>query len=147
MILFPHSKMKRLLNRDGVIGADAIGGRPVLIAAYGLFAGLCLALALIDAPAAVWGWLMLYGLHSAAVNPASRAMAATLVTPASRGLAMGLLHGLAAGLSLLGNICGGLLWDHLGGHATFAFGAACAGAAALILAMLLPTSAPDNSPS
>jgi hypothetical protein len=27
MMLFPHSKMKRLLNRDGVIGADAIGGR------------------------------------------------------------------------------------------------------------------------
>ena len=127
--------------------ADAIGSRSVLIAAYGLFAGLCLALTVIDAPAAMWAWLMLYGLHSAAVNPASRAMAATLVTPASRGLAMGLLHGLAAGLSLLGSICGGLLWDHLGGHATFAFGAGCAGAAALILALLLPTRALPSPPS
>jgi len=116
--------------------ADAIGARSVLTAAYGLFAGLCLALTVIDAPAAMWAWLMLYGLHSATVNPASRAMAAALVTPPSRGLAMGLLHGLAAGLSLLGSIGGGLLWDHLGGHVTFAFGAACGGGAALILAFL-----------
>jgi len=124
--------------------ADAIGARPVLIAAYGMFAGLCLALTVIDAPAAMWAWLMLYGLHSATVNPASRAMAATLVTPASRGLAMGLLHGLAAGLSLLGSICGGLLWDYLGGHATFAFGAACGAGAALILAFLPAIVSPNH---
>jgi len=124
--------------------ADVTGARPVLVAAYALFAGLCLALAVIDAPAAMWGWLMLYGLHSATVNPASRAMAATLVTPDSRGLAMGLLSGLAAGLSLLGSICGGLLWDYLGGHATFAFGAACGGGAALILAFLPAIVSPNH---
>jgi len=124
--------------------ADVTGARPVLVAAYALFAGLCLALAVIDAPAAMWGWLMLYGLHSATVHPASRAMAATLVTPDSRGLAMGLLSGLAAGLSLLGSICGGLLWDYLGGHATFAFGAACGGGAALILAFLPAIVSPNH---
>jgi len=124
--------------------ADVTGARPVLVAAYALFAGLCLALAVIDAPAAMWGWLMLYGLHSATVNPASRAMAATLVTPDSHGLAMGLLSGLAAGLSLLGSICGGLLWDYLGGHATFAFGAACGGGAALILAFLPAIVSPNH---
>ena len=117
---------------------DAIGARLVLLSTYALFAFLCLGIALTNSPMVIWVWLMLYGLHSAMLNPAARAMTATLVGTDARALSLGLLHGVSGGFSLLASIIGGVLWDYWAGPATFLFGAICAVAAVAVLAICLP---------
>ena len=118
--------------------ADAIGVRPTLIGAYLLFALTCLTLAFSDSPGAMWGWFVLYGLHSASVNPASRAMVTNLVKPEARGTGLGLMHGVGAGFSLLSSIIAGLLWERYSSQVPFVFGAICTIAAALVLVWSLP---------
>jgi hypothetical protein len=58
------------------------------------------------------------------------------VPPAQRATGYGILN-MATGLVLLpASIVAGLLWDGVGPHAPFWFGAACAGAAVMLLGFI-----------
>jgi len=114
--------------------ADLAGARAALIAGYLLFAATCLGMLHGGGPAMMWLWFAIYGMHRGFVDPARSAYSSSLVASARRGSALGLMHSLAALMSLPANLVAGLLWDQLGSTWPFAFGAA---AAILAAGMLL----------
>jgi MFS family permease len=118
--------------------SDRIGRRPLLHAAYLLFA-LCYALLAWRAtPAAILIAFAGLGIHSALLEGSQRTLLAELVPPERRGTAYG-LYATAVGLALLpASIVGGWLWSRFGPPATFLFGAVTAVLAAALFSLLLP---------
>ncbi|RJP64715.1 MAG: MFS transporter [Candidatus Abyssobacteria bacterium SURF_17] len=101
--------------------SDAIGRKPLILLAYCSYAVLCLGLAF---AAHVWqAWLLfaLYGIHSATVNTASRALVAQLSEVRSRATALGIYH-TSVGIAVLpASLIAGVLWDRYGARAPFLF--------------------------
>ena len=65
-----------------------------------------------------------------------KALIADVVPPAQRATEYGILN-MATGLVLLpASILAGLLWDGVGSHAPFLFGAGCAAAAVVLLGFI-----------
>lgn len=118
--------------------SDRVGRRPLLLAAYVVYA---LAYAWLALGATRWGVvaaLMLLAVHSALVEGQAKSLVADLVPRDLRATAYG-VHATVAGLALLpASVAAGALWDRVGPAAPFALGAACAALAALLLALLLP---------
>ncbi|MBI1797273.1 MAG: MFS transporter [Candidatus Eisenbacteria bacterium] len=122
------------------IGAwsDTIGRRPLLIAAYALFAA-CYALLAWQATAAVVIAAFLgLGVHSALLEGSQRTMLADLVAKERRGTAYGLYYAGVGATLLPSSIVAGWLWDRFGPPVTFAVGGALASLAALLFLILLP---------
>ena len=117
---------------------DAAGGRNALVAGYLLFAVTCAGMLLGPAPALMWLWFALFGLHRGFVDPAASAYGSALTTSAQRGSALGLMHSLRSLMSLPANLVAGLLWDRVGSRWTFSVGTGAAVLAALVL-MSAPT--------
>jgi len=119
--------------------SDRIGRRPLLFAAYAVYAG---AYALLALAATHWGVVaafLLLAVHSALIEGQARSLLADLVPRDLRATAYG-VHATVAGLALLpASIVAGALWDRVGPAAPFALGAGLALLAAVLLAALLPT--------
>jgi len=99
--------------------ADSIGPKPVILLAYSSYAALCFGFVFASTAWQAWALFCLYGIHSATVNPASRALVAGLSEIRSRGTALGAYHtsiGLAA---LPASLAAGILWDKYGAQAPF----------------------------
>ena len=75
-----------------------------------------------------------YGLYIAATEGTSKALISRATPLAERAGAIGLQATLTGLASLVASSLGGVLWSAVGPWATFAFGAACALAAAAVLA-------------
>lgn len=118
--------------------SDRVGRRPLLFAAYAVYA---LTYAMLALAATRWGVVaafLLLAVHSALVEGQAKSLVADLVPRDLRGTAYG-VHATVVGLALLpASIVAGALWDRVGPAAPFALGAACALLAALLLAVLLP---------
>lgn len=114
--------------------ADRIGKPRVLLAGWTLFAIAAAILILPPTlPLAIAAFTTL-GLGFAGFESVQRALAADLAGRAGRSTRLGLFHG-AIGLSTVaGGLAAGLLWDHIGEWATFAWGAGVALVASLALA-------------
>ncbi len=112
------------------IGAltDRIGRTPILAAGYLASAAAAL-LILAPGPAIIAAFIIL-GASYSAVDATGRALAADLAGSSARATRLGLYHGVTGAATLAGGIAAGLLWDHVGAWATFAFGAIAAAAAA-----------------
>ncbi len=115
--------------------ADRVGIRAALLTAPLLGAAAFWTLGLGTGWPAALGGMVLYGCHSAVVNLVPRAAVAHFAHARGRGTLFGLI-GICA---LLGNTCGGLLWDRLG-SAWLMHAAACASAAAVLPFLLIPRS-------
>jgi MFS family permease len=91
--------------------SDRIGRKPIILASYFLYAALCIWAAF----AAHWweAWLLfcIYGIHSATVNPASRALVAELSRMEARGTALGIYHASVGIAALPASLAAGILWD------------------------------------
>lgn len=124
---------------------DAAGGRNALVAGYLLFGLTCAGMLLSPAPAMMWLWFAIFGLHRGFVDPATSAYGSALTTSAQRGSALGLMHSLRSLMSLPANLIAGLLWDRVGSTWTFTFGAGAAVLAALVLMSAPPGRAADES--
>ncbi|GAB4349306.1 MAG: MFS transporter [Candidatus Abyssubacteria bacterium] len=106
--------------------SDSLGRKPVIMLAYLSYAVLCFGFAFASRAWHAWALFALYGIHSATVNPASRALIAQLSKARSRGTAMGIYH-TSVGLSVLpASIAAGMLWDLYGAFAPFLAAAAIA---------------------
>jgi len=85
-----------------------------------------------------------YGVYMGAVAGASKALVADLVEPERRGIAFGTYHAVIGITTLPASLLAGLLWQGfagwsgLGPAAPFAFGAAAAAVAALVLVATVP---------
>ena len=114
--------------------SDRIGRRRVMVAGLAVFALVYLGFFLTRSAASVWVLFPIYGLYHGLTDGTSRAFIADLVPADRRATAMG-LYAMATGLATFAaSAIAGLLWDYAGPPAPFLLGAACAGAAALLLA-------------
>jgi MFS family permease len=120
--------------------SDRIGRRPLLLAAYVIYAAAYAALALQATRAGVVAAFLLLAVHSALIEGQAKSLIADLVPRETRASAYG-VQASFSGLALLpASIVAGLLWDRVGPAAPFALGAALAVLAALLLVTLLPPS-------
>jgi len=99
--------------------ADSIGPKPVILLAYSSYAALCFGFVFASAAWQAWALFCLYGIHSATVNPASRALVAGLSEMRSRGTALGAYHTSIGIAALPASLVAGILWDKYGAQAPF----------------------------
>jgi MFS family permease len=115
--------------------SDRWGRRRLLIAGFGVYAGVYLLFGLLPAqPACLWPMFAIYGLFLAATEGVERAMVADLVPAASRGSGFGWYHLVSGACLLPASLVFGALWAWFAPWVAFAFGASCAFAAAVLLA-------------
>ena len=99
--------------------SDSIGHKPLILLAYSSYAVLCLGFAFASSAWHAWTLFGLYGLHSATVNPASRALVAGLSETRSRGTTLGIYHTSVGLAALPASLVAGILWDKYGAPTPF----------------------------
>lgn len=124
------------LSTPAGIVSDGMGRRPVLIAGFAVFALVYVGFAAATSAWMVWPLFAVYGFYIAFTEGVGKAYVADLVPQERRGSAMGLYNASTGIMLLFSSIAGGALWDLVGPSATFAFGAATAGLAALLLVVI-----------
>lgn len=114
--------------------SDRIGQLPLVLGGYLVFAAVYVGFAFAGSWPAVAVLFAAYGLYIAATEGTSKALISRATPLAERAGAIGLQATLTGLASLVASSLGGVLWSAAGPWATFAFGAACALAAAAVLA-------------
>jgi MFS family permease len=115
--------------------SDRIGRVPLLIVGWSLHALLFVALALVSAPALLWGIAVLLGIYMAATEGAERALIADLVVPDSLGTAYGWYY-LTKGLLLLpASAVFGWIWFARDAATAFLTAAALVVSATIVLSL------------
>lgn len=114
--------------------SDRVGQLPLVLAGYVVFAAVYAGFAAAASWPAVAALFAVYGLYIAATEGTSKALISRATPLAERAGAIGLQATLTGLAGLVASSLGGVLWSAVGPWATFAFGAACALAAAAVLA-------------
>lgn len=116
--------------------SDRIGRRRLIVAGWIAYAAIYLLLGWGGLPTwSVWGLFAAYGMFIAATEGAEKALVADLVPHEQLGTAFGWYH-LTMGITLLpASLLFGWLWHSVSAFTAFAFGAACALLAALLLVL------------
>lgn len=113
--------------------SDRIGRIPTMLIGWAAYAVVYLGFALAAHVYAIWILYGLYGVYYATNLGVAKAFLADLVGTEHRGRAFG-IYGTTIGLAtLLASFIAGSLWDKMGPHAPFYFGAVMAGFAAILL--------------
>jgi len=115
--------------------SDRIGRRRMVVGGLGFFTAVYLGFALARAPWEVWALLPLYGLYMGLTDGITRAYAADLSGPETRGTALGWMHMVNGAGALVASLVAGVLWTSVGPAAPFVYGAALAAGAASALAL------------
>lgn len=113
--------------------SDYWGRRPVLLAAFGLFAVINLAFAFAATTITIWFLFAFYGLFIGLTDGVFKAFVADLAAQERRGEAFGLYHMIVGLATLLGNFIGGGLWQLYGAAWPFTLSAVFISAAGVIL--------------
>jgi MFS family permease len=118
--------------------SDRIGRRRVLVAGLAVFAFVYLGFGLASAPLWIWLLFTIYGLYQGLTDGTMRAFVVDLVRPEHRATALGMLSTVIGLLAFASSAIAGLLWQQIGPPAPFFYGAATAGLATVLLAVLVP---------
>jgi MFS family permease len=113
--------------------SDRIGQYPLVIAGYAVFALVYLGFAAVESVVALAGLFAAYGLSIAATEGTSKALIGRAIPTGQRASALGLYYTATGLATFAASTIGGALWSALGAWATFAFGAAAAVAAAVLM--------------
>jgi len=114
--------------------SDRVGRRRLIVGGWGVYAVLYLIFGLLPAKAwLLWPMFAAYGLFLAATEGVEKALVADLVPKESSGTAFGWYNLIVGVLLLPASVIFGWLWATLSPLSAFAFGSACALAAALLL--------------
>lgn len=113
--------------------ADRLGRRQVLIGGLGVFALVYLGFVVVSAPGWLWVLFAVYGLYIAATDGVGKAYAIELVPASAKATAVGLLGTVTGIATLVASTTAGVLWQHVGPWAAFAFGTVGALVAAVAL--------------
>jgi MFS family permease len=150
-ILIAFNVVYSLISTPAGALADRVSRKWMLFAGWCVYAGVYLGFALAESATHVVGLYIVYGIYHGLVAGAARAMVADLVPADLRGTAYG-TYGAAVGLvSLPASVLAGVLWEGLGDWggfgpgAPFAFGAATAVLAAVILVVAVPDGPAEQS--
>ncbi len=113
--------------------SDRVGQLPVVTAGFLVFAAVYLGFAVAQGGWALALLFAVYGLYIAATEGTTKALLSRAAPDEERGSAMGLYDTLVGIAGFAASALGGVLWSAVGPWATFAYGAACALAAAVLL--------------
>ena len=135
--------------------SDRVGQYPLVIAGYAVFAAVYVGFAAAGSGLTLAVLFAVYGLYIAATEGTSKALIGRAIPTGERASALG-LYSTATGLAAFAaSALGGLLWSAYGAWATFAYGAAAALLAALLMLLgrgrvrraLTPESQPAGAPT
>ncbi len=113
--------------------SDRIGRRRVIAAGFIIFSLSYLGFALAGGAAAVWPLFAIYGIYMAMTEGVGKAFAADMAPVHARGTALGTYHMVTGLIAFFSSLIAGLLWDLIGPHAPFLFGAGAGLAATAVL--------------
>ncbi len=131
--------------------SDKIPRRKLLAGGWMMYAFVYVGFALAQTGWHIWLLFALYGLYYGLSEGTAKAYVADLVHPDQRGTAYGLYNAAVGIAALPGSLIAGLLWqgagkwNGFGPQAPFAFGAALAVIATLLVLLHNPTSLPTTS--
>jgi MFS family permease len=118
--------------------SDKLGRRNLLIFGYAIYAVAYLGFAVATKSWLMWPLFVAYGLFPAFTDGVGKALAVDTAGKAGRATAIGVYSTVVGVTQIAASYVGGVLWDAIGPSATFYFGAVLAGAAVVLLFMLLP---------
>ena len=125
--------------------SDQIGRKPVLIAAYVVFALVYFGFAVVSRSEVMVGLFILYGVYTALITGVERAYISEIAPQEFRGTLLG-LHGTIIGLTLFpASMIAGVLWTMIDASAPFIFGGSLALAAALTLGFVMKDNRKEGS--
>ena len=125
--------------------SDQIGRKPVLIAAYVVFALVDFGFAVVSRSEVMVGLFILYGVYTALITGVERAYISEIAPQEFRGTLLG-LHGTIIGLTLFpASMIAGVLWTMIDASAPFIFGGSLALAAALTLGFVMKDNRKEGS--
>ena len=125
--------------------SDQIGRKPVLIAAYVVFALVYFGFAVVNRSEVMVGLFILYGVYTALITGVERAYISEIAPQEFRGTLLG-LHGTIIGLTLFpASMIAGVLWTIIDASAPFIFGGSLALAAALTLGFVMKDNRKEGS--
>ena len=116
--------------------SDRFGRRPVITASFGMFAVTCLVMAAAEEVTMLILGFALLGVYKASSEGVFKAYVVDSVGEDRRGSALGAFHTGVGLVMLPGGIVAGLLWDSIGSHATFLYGAIVALASIVLLSAM-----------
>ena len=124
--------------------SDHVGRRPLILGGWMVYALTYLGFALASSAWHVWAIFLVYGLYFGATEGVEKALVADLVPEDRRGAAFGWFNAALGVGALPASILFGVLWERAGAAAAFLTGAAIAGAATLLLLVVLPAEFPQQ---
>lgn len=116
--------------------SDRKGSKIILLGSFFLFSAIYLSFGLVQTSWALWILFPTYGLYMAMSEGVGKAYIANLVPSEKRGTAFGIYQTAVGLCTFFASLIAGLLWTALGPAGPFFFGAACAGAAAVLFIFL-----------
>jgi len=130
--------VKASLGTYGGHLSDTIGRKPLIVTGWTLYAAVYLAFGMATEAWHAWALFAAYGLFYAMTEGTEKALVADIVPASRRGSAFG-WYNFAIGLGALpASLIFGAIWDRAGAPNAFAFGAAVALAAAVLMAVVAP---------
>jgi MFS family permease len=117
--------------------SDRIGRRGTIIAGWLVYAGVYAGFAVVENVWQVWGLFLIYGLYFGLTEGVENALVADLTPATVRASAYGVYHSAIGVVALPASLLTGWLWQWFGARVAFGIGAALAGAAAVLLRVVL----------
>ena len=120
--------------------SDTIGRKPLIVGGWLLYAAVYFAFGWAAAPWQAWALFAVYGIFYGMTEGTEKALVADVVPKVRRGAAFG-WYNLAIGLGALpASLIFGWIWDRSGAPSAFVFGASLALVAAILMAIVAPSS-------
>ncbi len=126
----------------GGLLADRAGPRPAILAGWFVYAAVYAGFAWASTEWQIWGLFLVYGLFYGLTEAPEKTLVAAFARARHRGFAFGAYH-FAVGIAALpASVVFGLLWQRVGPHVAFLYGASLAFAAGALLVLIVPTPPP-----
>jgi MFS family permease len=120
--------------------SDTIGRKPLIVGGWLLYSAVYFAFGWAGAPWQAWALFAVYGIFYGMTEGTEKALVADIVPKVRRGAAFG-WYNLAIGLGALpASLIFGWIWDRSGAPSAFVFGASLALVAAILMAIVAPSS-------
>ena len=120
--------------------SDTIGRKPLIVGGWLLYAAVYFAFGWAGAPWQAWALFAVYGIFYGMTEGTEKALVTDIVPKLRRGAAFG-WYNLAIGLGALpASLIFGWIWDRSGAPSAFVFGASLALVAAILMAIVAPSS-------
>lgn len=119
------------------MAADRFGRKRIILLGFLLFSGLYYGFGAMETPGAIWLLFILYGLFMGLTEGIQKAFLATIIPAEFKATAFGAYATFVGLAAFPASLIAGWLWDHVSPAATFYYGSATAGLAALLFAVLM----------